>query len=517
MANDNEDRNEVPEDETAGGPGIAVVTDEEGAEPEQGEEEKQPLKLDIQITQPHACERHVTVTVDREDVDRYLDKAFGELAPKAEVAGFRKGRAPRKLVEQRYKREIREQVKGQLLMDSLEQVTEEAGFSAISEPDFNYEAVEIPDEGPLTYEFDIEVRPEFDLPKWKGLNLTRPVRENTKALIDNRIRRLQEKYADLAPQEGPIEAGDFMVCDVTFHHGSENLARMKEATFRVKPTLSFSDGTIAGFDKLMIGAREGDRREAMVTLSEEAVRRDLVGAEVKAEFEVLEVKRLELPEIDEAFLSQIGDIANEGELRDEIVKQLDRELNYHHEQSIRKQITAELTAAADWELPPDLLKRQARRELERAILDLQSAGFSDEEVRARTNMIRQNSMARTAKALKEHFILERIAEEEKVEETEADYDLEIIRIAVQAGESPRRVRAHLEKRGQMDVLRNQIIERKVIDMIREAAQFQDEPFVPEDDYSQIEGVDFMISAADEADIPDAKYAVGEEEKLKLPE
>ncbi len=100
-----------------------------------------------------------------------MKDAFNELAPKAEVPGFRPGRAPRKLVESRFKEQVSNQVKGSLLMDSLGQVSEEHEFSAISEPDFDFDAVALPEDGPFTFEFDIEVRPEFDVPQWKGLKL----------------------------------------------------------------------------------------------------------------------------------------------------------------------------------------------------------------------------------------------------------------------------------------------------------------------------------------------------------
>ena len=94
-----------------------------------------------------------------------------------------------------------------------------------------------------------------------------------------------------------------------------------------------------------------------------------------------------------------------------------------------------LTEAADWELPPDLLQRQSRRELERAVLELRRSGFSDAEIRAHENELRQNSAASTARAFKEHFILERIAEEEKIDAEPDDYDDEIRLIAAQSGES----------------------------------------------------------------------------------
>jgi trigger factor len=97
---------------------------------------------------------------------------------------------------------------------------------------------------------------------------------------------------------------------------------------------------------------------------------------------------------------------------------------------------------------------------------------------ARAKKLKQNSKASTATALKEHFILERIAEEENIDVAEGDYEKEIFLIAMQSGESPRRVRAQLEKRGLMDVLRNQIIERKVLEAVQKEAKFKDEKYEP---------------------------------------
>jgi trigger factor len=126
----------------------------------EGAEEPKKLTLDVKIDKPSACERHVTVTVSREDVDRYLDEAYSELMETAAVPGFRVGRAPRKLVENRFKDEIGEKIKGSLLMDSLSQISEDQSFTAISEPDLKLDAIEVPDDGPMVFEFDIEVRPD---------------------------------------------------------------------------------------------------------------------------------------------------------------------------------------------------------------------------------------------------------------------------------------------------------------------------------------------------------------------
>ncbi len=484
-------------------------------ESEETQEERQPLKLDVKIASPSACQRHITVKIPHEDVERYFDQAFGELMPDAQVPGFRAGRAPRKLVEHRFRKDVKDQVKSSLLMDAMAQISEDHKLAAISEPDLNLAAVEIPDEGPMTFEFDIEVRPEFDLPQWKGLTIERPGREFTAKDVDQQLQRLLARRGKLVPHDGKAELGDYISVNITFKDGDEVISRSEEQMLCIRPTLSFRDGNIEKFDKLMVGAKAGDTREGKAKISADAPNENLRGKTITAVFEVLEVKKLQLPELTPAFLEDLGGLKSEAELRDALKDELERQLQYHRQQRARQQITQALVASANWELPPALLKRQGRRELERAVLELRRSGFSDDQIQAHENELRQNSAISTARALKEHFILERIAESENITDEPADYDAEIKLIAAQSGESARRVRAQLEKRNLMDVLRNQIIERKTIELVLKHAKFKDVPFKLES--LETEAVDESAAGGEaEEAIPEAQSA-GEAQPLREPQ
>lgn len=493
------DRSELPD---------ASLNAEQAALAENGEEQAERLDLEVKVEERSTCERHVTVTVPRADIERYFDKEFSELMPTAQVPGFRPGHAPRKLVETRFRKDIAQKVKSELVMNSLAQVNEEQKLSAISEPDFDFEAIDVPDEGAMTFEFDIEVRPEFALPEWKGLKIEKPVREFSDADVAETLRSVLTRRGRLVPCDGPAEAGDYISTNLTFKHQGDVLASAQEEVIRIRPTLSFRDGNIEAFDKLMVGVRAGETREGEALLSDDAPNAALRGQKVTAVFEVLEVKKLETPSLTPELLDELGGFADEAELCDAIRDQLGRQLEYEQHRRAREQITAALTVSANWELPPALLQRQSRRELQRSVMELQRSGFSDDEIRAHENALRQNSMASTAQALKEHFILERIAEEEGIDAEDQDYDAEIRLIAAQGGESPRRVRARLEKAGSMDVLRNQIIERKVIERILEHASFKEVPY--EFRRTDEEAVDRAAGGGEHADIPDAKYDEGEE-------
>ncbi|MBP87772.1 MAG: trigger factor [Planctomycetaceae bacterium] len=488
-----------------------VTSETELASEESTDQEKPKLALEVKVDEPSACQRHVTVTVSRDDIERYFKEAFDDLAPKAEVPGFRAGRAPRKLVESKFREQMSDQVKGSLLMDSVTQASEDCDFSAISEPDFDFEAIALPDEGPMTFEFDVEVRPNFDVPEWKGLKLERQVHEYSDEEIDKHLNTLLTRYGRVTTKESEAAAGDQVTLNITFKDGETTLSTVEGETVEIKPTLSFSNVNLEGFDELVLGAKAGDTKQTKVTISSEAENEDLRDKEVSVELEVTAVKRMDLPELTPTFLDKIGGFEDEDELREAVRQELERQLDYHQQRGIRQQITAVLTQDAGWELPPDLLRRQGGREMERAVLELRSSGFADDVIRQHQNQLRQNSLASTQRALKEHFILERIAEENEIDAEPEDFDNEIRMIAQQGQESPRRVRARLEKRGQMDALRNQIIERKVIDLITAEATFSDTPFEPQKDDTV--AIDHAVGGEQEEELPEAKYG-GDAEALK---
>ncbi len=467
-----------------------------------GAEEKQPLTLDVRVDKPGACERHVTVSISRPDVDRYLQKAFSELAPKASVPGFRSGRAPRRLVESHFRKEVAEQVKSELLMDSMTQVTEQQDFSAISEPDFDFRAIELPESGPMTFEFDLEVRPEFEMPKWQGLRIERPVRDFTDKDVAERMAYLLRLEATAEPKDGPVALNDLIVANLTARQDGKVIGEISESSLVVREQLTFPDGEVTDFGKKLVGAKAGETRVCTLQVGDGAVREELRGADLELSVEIVEVKQLIPPGVTDELLDSLG-IEDESHLKSVVRSQLEHQLGYFQQRRVREQISASLTEAAKWSLPPALLQRQTRRELQRAIMELQSSGFSAEEVRAHENDLRRNSEQSTARALKEHFILERLAEELELDVTAEDIESEITSIAQRERESRRTVQARIEKRGLIDALRNQIVERKAIEAIEAAAQKVEVPYQPP--RPKVTAVDEPICGVLDADIPEAKH------------
>ncbi len=466
-------------------------------------EAKQKLNYKVEVAPVGDCKRHVTVTIPVEDVQRYFATRYDDLMPVAEIPGFRPGKAPRKLIESKFRKTVSEQVKGSLLLDTLTQIGEEQLFSAIGEPDFDFEAVTLEENAPLQFEFEIEVRPDFDLPQWKGLELPRYQHEFTTAEIDIQAKQFLRRNASLIPVTDAVQPEDEVTLSIETSIDGETIASIEELSVTVLPTASFRDATISGFADLFVGKSLNDVVETTVDFTASAsnpAARDKNGT---VKFTILDIKRYEGVELNEETIKQFGEnFSDVGEVRDAIKSELERRMTYEQNRLIRQTITSQLTEAANWQLPQDLLERQSRREVERAVMELRSNGLGEDFINAYENNLRQNSLEQTAIALREHFILERIAESESIEDTPEDYDHEIDLIAASMGDSARRVRSKLEKSGQLDALRNQIVERKVLDLIKQHATFKDLPFeVPKND---VAGVRDYLAGRGATEIPVAK-------------
>ena len=362
--------------------------------------EKQPIQLEVQVESPQACLREVIVTIPQAEVQRYLKEAYDELVPEAQVPGFRSGRAPRKLVEKQFKDRVTDQVKGSLLMDSLGQVTDSQDFSAIGEPDFDYNSITIPESGDFKYQFQIEVRPNFDTPTWKGVELTKPVEEITDEDVQEALDRVLAKYASLEATDEPAALGDKLLLTAKFEHGDKVLSEMEEEKVTLESRLSFSDGVCEGFGDLMVGAKEGETKTGKVTVADGVDDEEMRGTEIDVTFHVVEVMKRENPELTPAFLEELGDFESEEELRDFVRDSLTRQADYRTQQELRKAVVSLLADSASFELPESLVKRQTMRELERKVLELRRSGFDEDSIRGFVNASKQNAQATTEAALR---------------------------------------------------------------------------------------------------------------------
>ena len=227
----------------------------------ESEPSKRKLELDVAITDAGPCKKHLKITIPRSEIDLQYEESLESLRKDAAVPGFRPGRAPRQLIVKRFRKQVSQQVKSNLLMSSLEQIDKEYKLEPIVQPQLDIDAIEIPESGPMSFEMDIEVRPQFELPKYKGLKVKRPVAELTEKDIDDQLNRFLEGRGTIVPKlEGNAEIGDYVDCRLDVHRPRRaDARRLKEAEFRLQSELRFQNGDDQG-DRA--GARGAAGRDA---------------------------------------------------------------------------------------------------------------------------------------------------------------------------------------------------------------------------------------------------------------
>ncbi|MDR1289977.1 MAG: trigger factor, partial [Planctomycetaceae bacterium] len=443
-----------------------------------GENAEINLDLSVDVKVVSACERVVEITIPRKEVDRYFRIEFDELVNYAHVPGFRQGKVPRSLVEKKYKREVQDQVKRKLVSDAVSLLNDKIDIVPISEPRIDVDSYNIPAEGDFIFNFPIEVRPDFVLPEWKGLKIENPVRVVSGEDIDKEVELIIAEHGTLIPIDTPVELGNYIETKVTVEIDGvaiNSSAYSESETICVRNRLSFSDCVIENFGELVTGAKVGDKIKTKVTITKLTKRVDIRDKVVDVTFEVLGVKRMELPAMTPELLQSLGNYTDEADFRDAVLDKLKKQISFAKHSRIRQQLIKALLAM-DWELPAELLARQSEREFNRLRYELIQSGYSDSYILSQENLLRTNANNVTEKALREHFVLEKIAEAEGIVETEEDYTNEIALLARQFDMSPRKLRANIEKAGQSDLIRNQVIERKVLDLVSQHAEFVEVPF-----------------------------------------
>jgi trigger factor len=285
---------------------------------------------------------------------------------------------------------------------------------------------------------------------------------------------LLEPYGQLVPKEPAVVAlNDYLTADVTISFRGKEINSLKEVRVKVEKQLALSDGVCADFGAKVVGAKPGDTREVEITLGDDVANEVLRGEKVHAVFKITDVKTVRQPELTPELLEEAFGVSTPESLQEFVKTVLERRLEYTQRQSARGQVLEKLGSAATWDLPQDMLRRQVRKTLQRKVMEMKNAGMTDEQITGRRRLLEQDAIKNTATALKEHFVLQKIAEVEKIEIDEDDLDREIERIADRSGESVRRVRARMEKEDLMEALATDLLEQKALDLILQNATYED--------------------------------------------
>jgi len=433
--------------------------------------------MDVTVDDAGVCKRKLTITVSREDVDKKLDERFTELQREAQVPGFRPGHAPRRLVEKRFREAVTEEVRTALAAESFENALKEQKLDVIGEPELGPDAIQMPDDGPLTLTVELEVRPEFELPDYVGIPIDVEHKTVDEKEVDQAIEHAREENAplELVPEGKGAEKKDYVAADLVIQVGEEKIVDRQDVRFQVDEIV-VEGIPLAEVPKILKGAKVGETKTATVKVPDDATREDLRGKDAEVSITVGELRRAAALD-DEGLLKAIG-YESMDTLKGSLHRQLEGQADLDYRRQQEEAVRAWLLEHAPMDLPEDLAKRHADRLLNRTLVNLQYRGVPVEQIEGRLDEIRNASAAKSARELKLTFILDRIAGKENIEVTDAEVDARVRFIAAQYGRRADRVREDMQAKGTLESLHGQVQEDKVIRMLLEKAKIAGEPEKP---------------------------------------
>jgi len=417
--------------------------------------------------------KKVTVEVPRELIDSKFDENFGELAKTAQVPGFRIGRAPRQLIEKRFGRDVKEQVRLTLIGQSVEQALQQSELKTIGEPDFDPEKIEMPDEGPMSFSFEVEVRPEFDLPELKGIAITKPSPQVTDKDVADRIEAMRWNQAQLqpAPEGAAVKENDRLKVDLELQLPDKEPAQ-RSVTLDVHAQ-SIDGIPFPDLVEQLKGLRVGETKRIEQTIPDDYTDEALRGKQAVLTVTVKEIHQWQLPQVDQQFLSRAG-FADRNELESYIRTELESQKGRQVRQAMQDQVRRYLLEKTQFELPQDLANRQSARALIRRVYDLMQLGIPRVLIEKRMDEIRATAHEEVVNDLKIQFIVEKIAELLDIDVSDEEVNGAIAQLAINAGRRPERVREEMIKEGTYESVRAAIKETKVINKLLEDANVTEE-------------------------------------------
>lgn len=457
----------------------------------------------------------LTVEVEPERIGRAFDRAAKKIAKEVDLPGFRPGKAPRRLLEQRLgSGAIAQQAMQDSLTDFYLEAVEAEELAPVGSPDVDVETFD-EDEG-CVFEATVEVRPDFEPPDHEGIGVTFPEWDVTDEEIDEQLDQMRERFAEVEEVDRPAEDGDYVTLDLQVEVDGEVLedARVEDAMYEVG-----SGGVTPGLDDEVIGREAGDEFTYTDELPEGYPEHG--GEEADLTVTLKDVRDKQLPALDDDFAITASEFDTLDELRKDLRDSLLRRRIQQAQHELRGAIVEAYLANVDIPLPPSMVSDERDHRIEQVEQQAEQYGMDADELLQMEDTTREEfeetAREQAEQSVKAQLVLDELARELDLDVTEEDLGREISRHAQQSNMEPEEVAEIIQEQNSLGALVGDILRRKAIDAIMAAAEIEGGP---SDDVL----VELGLQAAPEEDdadgegliVPGQESGGGEDSELIVP-
>jgi trigger factor len=431
----------------------------------------------VSITDAGPCAKKISIEIPAAAVQEQLGTSIETLLAEASLPGFRKGHAPKRLIEKKFGSTIRREAKNQLVGQAFSKAVEDSKLRVVGDAaSETLEKIEIEDGKPLAFEVEVEVVPEFELPALEGIDIKKPTMSVTDEMVKEELDRLKLNEGTLEPRDS-AEAGDYLTGHaVMTDEKGEKILDIQDAVVQVPTAEKKGKGMILGvvvddFGSQLGRPAIGSTATIKTTGPENHEDERIRGKKLTVTFNPKRVDRI-IPGELEAIAAKYG-MESVEQLTDAVRQRIDQKLQVDQQSAMRSQVAKHLLDSVEVELPKRLTNSQAARNLERTRMELMYRGVDAQKIEEKIGELRAASAANAARDLKLFFVLDRAAEKLDVKVSDAELNGRIAQIALSRGERPEKLRQDLISRNQIGTVYGQIREHKTMDAIIAKAKIED--------------------------------------------
>jgi len=372
----------------------------------------------------------LTIEVAPEETESSLDKAYRRLSKKMVVPGFRKGKAPRSIMELHLGKDVLlEEALEDLIPETYQKALEEQGLEAIGQPE-----IEIVERQPVKYKATVSLKPIIDLGDYRYVRLEPEKAEVTQEEVDKVIEQLRQQQAPWEPVEGPVSFDDLVTMDVKGTVSDKVTVDQSSIQYQV---VQDSRRPVAGFAEKLEGMVKGETREFSLPFPEDYPDKKMVGKEGSFKVTVSEVKRKALPDLNDEFAKSLGeDFDSLDSLRQRVTQQLQKIAEDTARRRFEEKALDIVVRFAKVQYPPVMLEHELEHLLEEQARQLGQRGLEDylKNINKTKEQLKEELKPTAAARLTRSLVLGKMAEEEKIEVSHEEIDAEIEKLAQMAGE-----------------------------------------------------------------------------------
>lgn len=431
----------------------------------------------IKVTDVGPSRKKISIEIPAQTVAERLKGSLDLLALEAAIPGFRKGHAPRGLVEKRFGSAVRGEAKTQLVAAAYQEAVKEHGLKVVGEPTSEMlAAAELKDGQPFAFDLEVEVAPEFSLPKLDGIEIIKPILTVEDAQVQDEIKKLCINDGELQERQSP-EPGDYLTGHgiMTGPDGKE-FYNINGCVVQLPTADKAPKGMILGvlvddFSTQFGTPAPGQTVTIKTTGPENHEVEAIRNTPLTITFKVDRIDRI-IPAPLEKVLGAFG-MSEESQLKDAIKARLQQRAAVQQQVAMRSQVATYLVQNTEMALPERLTAYQAARTLENRRMELMYRGVSAQEIEEHMAELRAGSSVLAVRDLKLFFILAKAAEDLSVRVDESEINARIAQMAFERGERPEKLRQEIIQHNRVGAIYTQVRDHKTMDLILSRAQISE--------------------------------------------